>query len=123
MILAIIPARSGSKSIKNKNIVLLSGKPLISYSIKTALACKQIDKVIVSTDSPKIARIAKKYGAEVPFVRKKQLSSDETPMFLVAKDAISRFEKKDQKISLLIPVLQFLLIIMPFLFLKQKEKK
>ena len=66
-IIAIIPARSGSKSIKNKNIVNLFGKPLIYYSINVAIKSKYISRVIVSTDSKKkIKKIALKYGAEVP---------------------------------------------------------
>ena len=78
-VVAIIPAREGSKSIKNKNIVLLNGKPLIYYTIKEALKSKYIDKIICSTDSQKIAEIAKKYGAEVPFIRPKELARDDTP--------------------------------------------
>mgnify|MGYP006249959241 CR=1 FL=1 len=75
-ILAIIPARSGSKSIKDKNITLYKGKPLIYHSIKTALKSKLIDKVIVSTDSKKYKRISLNYGAEVPFLRPKKFSLD-----------------------------------------------
>lgn len=75
-ILAIIPARSGSKGIKQKNIINLNGKPLIAYSIEEALKSKYIDKVIVSTDGEDIAEVAKIYGAEVPFLRPKHLASD-----------------------------------------------
>lgn len=75
-IIAIIPARGGSKSIKNKNIIGLDGKPLIFYTINNALKSKEFIKVIVSTDSPEIAKVAKKYGAEVPFLRPKNISHD-----------------------------------------------
>ena len=75
-VLAIIPARGNSKSIKNKNIKLLFGKPLIYYSINIAKRSKLIDKIIVSSDSKRIINIAKKYGAEAPFVRPKKLSED-----------------------------------------------
>lgn len=75
-ILAIIPARAGSKEIKQKNIINLNGKPLIAYSIEEALKSKYIDKVIVSTDGEDIAKVAKIYGAEVPFLRPKHLASD-----------------------------------------------
>ncbi len=75
-ILAIIPARAGSKGIKQKNIINLNGKPLIAYSIEESLKSKYIDKVIVSTDGEDIARISKIYGAEVPFLRPKHLASD-----------------------------------------------
>ena len=74
--LAIIPARSGSKGLPNKNIKNLLGKPLIAYSIETALATGEIDDVIVSTDSMLYAEIAKRYGAEVPFLRPAELASD-----------------------------------------------
>ena len=74
-ILAIIPARSGSKSIKDKNIISYKGKPLIYYSIKTALKSKIIDKVIVSTNSKKYKKMSIKFGAEAPFLRPKKISS------------------------------------------------
>jgi len=72
----VIPARGGSKRIKNKNIKSFNGEPLISYSIRTAIKSKLFDEVIVSTDSKKIAKIAKKYGAKVPFLRPKKLAND-----------------------------------------------
>ena len=72
-IIAIIPARGGSKGIPEKNIKKFCGKPLIAWAILSAKKSKLIDRVIVSTDSPKIAAIAKKYGAEVPFLRPKEL--------------------------------------------------
>mgnify|MGYP000103133585 CR=1 FL=1 len=75
-ILAIIPARSGSKSVKDKNIINYKGKPLIYYSIRIALKSKLIDKVVVSTDSKKYQKISKSLGAEVPFLRPKKYSTD-----------------------------------------------
>jgi len=75
---AIIPARGGSKRIPRKNIKNFHGKPLIAYSIEVALASKLFEKVIVSTDDEEIATIAKSYGAEVPFLRPKELSDDFT---------------------------------------------
>jgi len=75
-ILAIIPCRSGSKGIKNKNIIDIFGKPLIYYSIFFAKKCKFIDKVLVSTDSKEYQKIAQKYGAEVPFLRPSKISTD-----------------------------------------------
>ena len=65
MDICLIPARSGSKRLKNKNIISFFGKPMISYSIKTAIKCNLFKKIIVSTDSNKIAKISKKYGAEI----------------------------------------------------------
>lgn len=74
--LAIIPARAGSRGIKNKNVIDLCGKPLIAYSIEVALKSKYIDRVIVSTNCKEIADVAKKYGADVPFLRPDYLALD-----------------------------------------------
>lgn len=82
--IAIIPARGGSKRIPRKNIKDFFGKPLIAYSIEAALKSNVFDKVIVSTDDETIAEVAKRYGAEVPFLRPKELSDDHT----VTKDVI-----------------------------------
>jgi N-acylneuraminate cytidylyltransferase len=79
---AFIFARSGSKGLPNKNIKLLAGKPLIAYSIEQALATKRIERVIVSTDSVEIAKIAIEFGAEVPFLRPSKLATDESPEWL-----------------------------------------
>ncbi len=96
-LLTLICARKGSKGIKNKNIKLFNGKPLIYYTIKKALASKFIDEVHVSTDSNKISKISKVFGAKVRFLRKKNLSKDTTPEIKVWKDAISRLEKLNRK--------------------------
>jgi len=74
--LAIIPARGGSKGIPGKNIKLLCGKPLIVYTIEAAMDAKSIDQIILSTDDPEIARIASKYNVEIPFMRPKELAQD-----------------------------------------------
>jgi len=75
-VLAIIPARAGSKRIPGKNKKNFLGKPLIAYTIEQALKCPIIDRVIVDTDSPEIAEIAKRYGAEVPFLRPAKFAND-----------------------------------------------
>ena len=75
-VLAIIPARSGSKGLPGKNTKLLLGKPLIAWSIEQALASNFIDSVLVTTDSKEIAEIARKYGARVPFLRPGYISGD-----------------------------------------------
>jgi CMP-N,N'-diacetyllegionaminic acid synthase len=75
-IIAIIPARSGSKSISDKNITCLSKHPLIAFSIAAAQLSTEIDRVIVSTDSEQYAKIAIKYGAEVPFIRPREFATD-----------------------------------------------
>ncbi|MBI4931332.1 MAG: acylneuraminate cytidylyltransferase family protein [Bacteroidetes bacterium] len=77
--IAIIPARSGSKGLPGKNIKNLCGKPLIAYTIEAAKASASIEKVIVSTDDKAIAEIAIKYGADVPFLRPSYLSTDNSP--------------------------------------------
>ena len=77
-ILAIIPARSGSKGLVDKNIKQLNGHPLLSFSIMAAKKSKLIDKVILSTDSQKYADIAMKYGMEVPFLRPPEISRDDS---------------------------------------------
>ncbi|TGL10760.1 cytidylyltransferase domain-containing protein [Leptospira meyeri] len=74
--IAIIPARSGSKSIKDKNLAILNGHPLIAYSIAAGLMSKTVSRTIVSTDSEEYASISRKYGAEVPFLRPSEFSTD-----------------------------------------------
>lgn len=87
-IIAIIPSRSGSKGVPGKNIKNILGRPLMAYSIKAALHSKLIDRVIVSTDSPEYAEIAINYGAEVPFLRPKEISQDNSTDLDFFKHAI-----------------------------------
>ena len=77
-ILAYIPARSGSKRILGKNVKKFAGKPLIAYAIEQALNCPIVDRVIVDTDSEKIAKIARQHEAEVPFLRPPELAQDDS---------------------------------------------
>lgn len=88
MRIAIIPARGGSKRIPRKNIKPFAGKPMIGYAIEAALACGQLDRVIVSTDDDEIAETAEKYGAELPFRRPADLADDHTPTVPVIQHAI-----------------------------------
>jgi CMP-N,N'-diacetyllegionaminic acid synthase len=74
--LAIVPARGGSKGLPGKNIRALAGKPLIAHTIEAALAARSITRVICSTDSPDIARVAREFGAEIPFMRPDELAQD-----------------------------------------------
>ena len=92
-ILAIIPARSGSKGIKNKNIIKIKKKPLLSYSIIYAKKCKFVDEIIVSTESTKYAKIAKKFGAKVPFLRTKKLAGDKIQDYPVILECLIKSEK------------------------------
>ena len=94
-ILCVIPARKGSKGLKNKNIKKLNNIPLIGWSILAAKKSKLITEVIVSTDSEKISKISKKYGAKVPFLRPKKLATDKSSSFSVLKHAIEFFKKKE----------------------------
>lgn len=95
-ILCVIPARGGSKGLPGKNIKELLGKPLIAYSIEQAKKSRYIDRVIVSTESEEIAEIAKKYGAELPFIRPLELASDDSSIFDVLLHAIDWMETKEK---------------------------
>lgn len=87
-VIGFIFARGGSKGVPGKNIKLLGGKPLIAYAIETGLACKELETVIVSTDDPEIAEVAKAYGAEVPFMRPMELATDTASEWLAWQHAI-----------------------------------
>ncbi len=89
--LAIIPARSGSKGLKDKNIIDLCGKPLIGYTIEAAIKSGMLDKIIVSTDSEMYASIAEQFGAEV-LMRGEALSNDKATSFMVIKDVLERVQ-------------------------------
>lgn len=95
--IAIIPARSGSKGLVNKNIIDLNGKPLMYYTIKAALDSGCFDEVMVSTDSEKYADIARKYGADIPFLRTVNTSTDEADSWSVVREVLSRYEKVENK--------------------------
>lgn len=78
-VLALVPARSGSKGLPGKNIRLLQGKPLLSWPIEAAKSSRYIDRVVISTDSPEFAKLAEDAGADAPFLRPQELSADTTP--------------------------------------------
>lgn len=96
-ILVIITARGGSKRIPKKNIKPLNGRPLVSYSIKSALSSKYADKVIVSTDDKEIAKVAKKYSAQVPFMRPAELAIDTALTLPVLQHAVNYIESVDKE--------------------------
>ena len=96
-IVGFIFARGGSKGIPGKNIRLLAGKPLIAYAIEVALASKLINRVVVSTDSEKIAAISRKMGAEIPFLRPPELARDDTPEWLAWQHAIRALHEGKNK--------------------------
>lgn len=101
-ICVLIPARGGSKGIPNKNLKSFCGKPLIAWTIEQALSSEIVEKVYVSTDSPEIAKIAREFGAEVPFLRPADISTDESS----TEEAIEHFYNwtliKDLKFDVLI---------------------
>ena len=102
-VLALIPARGGSKGLKNKNILRLAGHPLIAYSIAAAKVSSKIDKILCSTDSKKIAEVADKYGAYVPFLRPSELAADDTPDLLVFLHAVNwLIEKENYKPDIIV---------------------
>jgi len=113
-IIAIIPARSGSKGLKDKNIKLLNGKPLMAYTIEAALKSQCFDKIVVSTDSEEYAKIAVEYGAEVPFLRPEYLSGDEVSTNDVVIDLIKKLKKNGKEF-------EFLMILQPTSPLRTSE--
>jgi N-acylneuraminate cytidylyltransferase len=105
MTIAFIPARSGSKSIPDKNIKSLGGKPLLAYTIETAFK-SGLTRVIVNSDSEEYLKIAKEYGAET-MLRPKELAQDDTPMFQVLKGEIPKVEPMPEIVVLLSPTVPF----------------
>jgi len=102
-IVAIIPARGGSKGVPGKNIRLLAGKPLIAYTIEEAKKSKYIDRIIVSTDDKKIAYIANKYGAEVPFMRSVKFSGDNVSVIPdTVRYIVKELEKMKYEIDMIV---------------------
>lgn len=101
-ILAIIPARSGSKGVKDKNIRVLCGKPLLAYTIEAAVSSKAFDTILVSTDSLQYAEIAKKYGAEVPFLREKETAEDDSSTWDVVEECLKKYEKNGKVFDVLV---------------------
>lgn len=94
--IAIIPARSGSKGLKDKNIKELCGKPLLAYSIECAIESQKFDKIFVSTDSLEYASIAEKYGADASFLRSKHNSGDMAGSWEVVKEVVMHLEKQNE---------------------------
>lgn len=95
-ILAIIPARGGSKGVPGKNSKLLGNRPLIAYSIEQAIASNSFAKIIVSTDDEAIAKIAVDFGAEVPFIRPSELANDTASSIAVVQHTVDFFESKNE---------------------------
>jgi CMP-N-acetylneuraminic acid synthetase len=92
---AVIPARGGSKGLPGKHLRRLGGEPMIVLTIRAALAAQRIDRVLVSTDDATIARVARRAGAEAPFLRPEALARDDTPTLPVIRHAVAWFESHD----------------------------
>ena len=101
-VIAIIPARSGSKGLKDKNIRELAGKPLLAYSIEAAQKSKIFDIIHVSTDSEKYAQIAIEYGADVPFLRSAETSTDSASTWDVVKNVLGQYEKFGEQFDMVV---------------------
>lgn len=99
---ALIPARSGSKGVTDKNVIELNGHPLLGWSIAAAKQSKLIDRIIVSTDSNEYATIAKSYGAEVPFIRPKKISNDTSTDLEFIEHALDFFKNEYSEPSYLV---------------------
>ncbi|GFE58479.1 cytidylyltransferase domain-containing protein [Geobacter sp. AOG1] len=97
-VLAVIPARGGSKGLPGKNIKELCGKPLIAWSIEAGRESRYIDRLVVSTDSDEIANIARSYGAEVPFKRPEYLATDTATTFAVLQHALEYYQYSRQEV-------------------------
>lgn len=102
MILSTICARGGSKGIPKKNLVEVNGLPLIAHTIKQALSVPQIDRVIVSTDCQEIADVSRSFGAEVPFMRPNELSTDDCPKLPVIKHALDWVRSQGQNPKIIV---------------------
>jgi len=101
-IIALIPARAGSKGLPGKNIRPLMGKPLMAWSIEQALSTRYLDRVVVSTDSQEFSEIAKKFGAEVPFLRPAELAVDTAPSIDFIAHAVDFFNKGNETFDYLV---------------------
>lgn len=101
-VLALVPARSGSKGLPMKNARMLQGKPLLSWPISTAKASRYIDKVIISTDSVDFAKIAQEAGAEAPFLRPVELASDTAPSIAFILHAVDTLEETGEQYDYLV---------------------
>jgi CMP-N,N'-diacetyllegionaminic acid synthase len=93
-VIGIIPARGGSKTVPRKNLAILGGRPLIAWSIERGLQSKRLDRVLVSTDDPEIADVARSLGAEVPFLRPASIAADDTPDLPVFEHALAWLESE-----------------------------
>ncbi|MEM7354456.1 MAG: acylneuraminate cytidylyltransferase family protein, partial [Acidobacteriota bacterium] len=104
--LALIPARGGSKGIPGKNLAPVAGRPLIAWTIEAARQATGLDRIVVTTDSTEIARVAESWGAEVPFLRPRVLAEDDTPGIDPVLHAVRHLEENENYVSDLVMLLQ-----------------
>ena len=102
MILAVIPARGGSRGLPGKNLRSIEGEPMIVYTIRAARASHRIDRTLVSTDDPEIARVARGSGAAVPFLRPAELAADTTPTLPVIDHAVRMVEASGEQVNVVV---------------------
>ena len=95
-VLGVVPARGGSKSVPRKNLHPLGGRPLLAWTIESARAAKSLDRLIVSTDDPDIAAVARREGAEVPFLRPSAIAADDTPDLPVFQHVLSELKTRER---------------------------
>lgn len=101
-VLALVPARGGSKGLPGKNIAALGGKPLIAWTVEAALASRYIDEVVVSTDCEDIASVAQNYGAQVPFLRPAELATDQASSFDALLHALNWYAERGRTVDLVV---------------------
>jgi CMP-N-acetylneuraminic acid synthetase len=101
-IVAIIPARGGSRGLPGKHLLLLAGEPMIAHTVRAALAARRVDRVLVSTDDEAIARAARRAGAEVPFLRPAELAADDTPTLPVIRHAVEWLEAAGERVEVVV---------------------
>jgi len=115
-ILAIIPAKGTSKRIPGKNLKDLAGKPMVAYILETAKRVEGIDRIVVSTDSEEVKRVAEKYGAEVPFIRPKELTVDDVTTREVLEHAVTWLEEHERYVP------DYVLLLYPTSPLLKRER-
>jgi CMP-N,N'-diacetyllegionaminic acid synthase len=101
-VIALVPARAGSKGVPGKNSRILFGKPLLGLAIETAKRIEAVDRVVLSTDSPELASIGLAFGAEVPFLRPPELANDSTPMLAVVQHAVRALEEQGDRPEIIV---------------------
>ena len=94
-VLAVVPARGGSKGLPGKNLRPLAGLPLVAHSLRAAAAMRTVTRCVVSTDDPEIARVAREHGGDVPWLRPAELATDTTPMAPVLRHALAAVEAEE----------------------------